>query len=145
MNTRFEAWYLFTWKLQWPITATVITKRNTFKNETLINEKKFCSHVKKVCFQLKQFPYIEKEFAHTEKRFVYIHKTNPWQILTVNSCGKFPWQKATANSCGKSPRQIATANSHGLFPGQIIIVNICEGVPILLTHIIIKISCFSLR
>ena len=98
---------LFLW---WPITATVITKRNTVKSEILINRKVLLSY-KRGLLSIKKSLFTEKKkFAHTEKRCFYMHKTNPRQT-------------AAANPHGKKPRQIPTANGHGIFPGQITIAN----------------------
>ena len=94
---------------RWPITATAIAKRNTVKNQILLNKKRFCSRIKKVCFQLKKVCLQRKEIRSHRKK-VCVHTQNK---PTANSCGKSPRQKATAKNCVKSPRQIATANSHG--------------------------------
>ena len=94
-------------------------------------EKGFLS-IKKSLFTKKK----KKKFPHTEKRFVYI-QINPRQIAGANSHSKKPRQIAGANPHGKQLQLIPTANSHSIFPGQLTTATICEGVPILLTHVIL--------
>ena len=119
-------------KVRLPITATAVTKTNTVKKEILI--KKICFHIKKVCFQFKKVSLQRKKILSHRKKICLHTQNKP----TANSHGKYSRQIATASSCGKFTRQILTVNSHGIFPGQITIPIICDGVPILLTSIIIK-------
>ena len=107
-----------------PITATTITKRNTVKKKILINKKRFYN----LLTQKKSL------FTHTKQ--TYGKQTQ--QILTANGYSKFPRQITAKNSHRKQLRQILKVKCYGFISGQRNIANICEGVPILLTHIIAR-------
>ena len=63
-------------------------KRNTVKNEILVNKKSFALIKEVLLSSKKSLLTKKKKFAHTEIRFVCIHKTNPRQIATANTHGK---------------------------------------------------------
>ena len=104
-----------------------LKKRNTVENEILINKKFFYSLIKKGLFSIKK-GCLQRKIIRSHRKKVGLHTQNK---PTANSCDKYLTQIPTTISWHKSPGQIAAANSHG-------IANKYEGVPILLTHVIIK-------
>ena len=77
-------------------------KRNTVKNQILINKKSFALIKEGLLSTKKKFTYKEKKkFTYAKIRFVCIHKTNPRQIAAANSHGKYSPQIAAANFHGK--------------------------------------------
>ena len=79
-------------KVQWPITGTAITKKNTVKNEILINKKKVLLSYKEGLLSIKKSLLTKKKNSLTQKK------------------GLFTYTKQTH---GKYSRQIAAANPHG--------------------------------
>ena len=64
-------------------------------------KKVLLAYKKRFAFNKNNCVYKEKGFAHTEKRFSCKHRTDPRQIATANSCGKFRPQFSTAKSYSK--------------------------------------------
>ena len=92
--------------LRWPITVTVITKRNTVNKENFTNKNALLTYKKG------SLPYKQDLLTYAKKDLLTNTK-KPWEIATAISCGKFSRQIATADFCGKLPRQIPAANSRG--------------------------------